>query len=117
MKQSDVKPELITAWKEYNKTMRRCRSKEKTLEEFLKYVQGKTRLKRKGAVDPLRATTLIRESPKVPSGIGIGVAPPKKQENQYTGGNLLGIATMHKSNAVPVFKQSDAEELAKMRRG
>ena len=41
----------------------------------------------------------------------------KPDEKVYTGGNLLGIATMHKSNMVPVFKASDAEEIARMRRG
>lgn len=35
----------------------------------------------------------------------------------YTGVKLLGIATMHKSNAVPVFSEEEAVELAKMRRG
>ena len=35
----------------------------------------------------------------------------------YTGGNLKGIATMHKSNMVPVFNSQDAEDISKMRRG
>jgi len=30
---------------------------------------------------------------------------------------LIGIATMHKSNMVPVFAKSDAEDIARMRRG
>ena len=34
----------------------------------------------------------------------------------YTGGNILGIAQMHKSNAVPVFKAEDAVDIAHMRR-
>lgn len=41
----------------------------------------------------------------------------KKDEKVYSGERkLLGIATMHKSNMVPVFSAEDAEELAKMRR-
>lgn len=40
----------------------------------------------------------------------------KKEENVYTGGNLLGIATMHKSNMVPVFRREDAEAISSMRR-
>lgn len=35
----------------------------------------------------------------------------------YTGTKVLGIATMHKSNAVPVFCAEDAVEISKMRRG
>jgi hypothetical protein len=34
----------------------------------------------------------------------------------YTGDKMLGIGTLHKSNAVPVFRQEEAEEMAKMRR-
>lgn len=34
----------------------------------------------------------------------------------YTGDKVLGIATMHKSNAVPVFRAEDAIDIAKMRR-
>lgn len=35
---------------------------------------------------------------------------------QYTGNNMLGIATMHKSNAVPIFCKESAEDVANMRR-
>ena len=42
----------------------------------------------------------------------------KKEAKVYNGERkLLGIATMHKSNMVPVFEQKDAEDIAKMRRG
>ena len=34
----------------------------------------------------------------------------------YTGTMVKGIATMHKSNAVPVFSNEEAVDLAKMRR-
>lgn len=34
----------------------------------------------------------------------------------YTGNNMLGVATMHKSNSVPVFSQDDAIDIAHMRR-
>ena len=35
----------------------------------------------------------------------------------YTGTKVLGIATMHKSNAVPVFAEEEAVEISRMRRG
>ena len=42
----------------------------------------------------------------------------KKEANVYSGGRkLLGIATLHKSNMVPVFDKESAIEIAKMRRG
>jgi len=50
-----------------------------------------------------------------------GMAPGafgKPEEKVYSGEmQLLGIATMHKSNMVPVFKKQDAEDIARMRRG
>ena len=44
-----------------------------------------------------------------------GVAT-KAPEKVYTGTSILGIATMHKSNAVPVFSSEDAKDISKMRR-
>lgn len=35
----------------------------------------------------------------------------------YTGDRIIGIATLHKSNAVPVFSQEEAVEISRMRRG
>ena len=50
-----------------------------------------------------------------------GMAPgvyAKPEEKVYSGERkLLGIATMHKSNMVPVFAKQDAEDIARMRRG
>ena len=39
----------------------------------------------------------------------------KKPSPIYTGTALLGIATMHKSNAVPVFSSKEALEISKMK--
>ncbi len=41
----------------------------------------------------------------------------KKETMKYTGDLITGIATMHKSNAVPVMKGTDqAKDIARMRR-
>ena len=40
----------------------------------------------------------------------------KKEPMKYTGTLVKGIATMHKSNAVPVINQQEAVDIAKMRR-
>lgn len=40
-----------------------------------------------------------------------------KPNPQYTGTKILGIGTMHKSNAVPVFSDQEAHDIATMRRG
>jgi hypothetical protein len=41
----------------------------------------------------------------------------KKESPKYTGTKMLGIGQLHKSNAVPVFCDQDAIDIAKMRRG
>lgn len=54
--------------------------------------------------------------PRIPSrdtGGNATLAAPKV----YTGTKVKGIATMHKSNAVPVFSDEEAVEISRMRRG
>lgn len=60
----------------------------------------------------------IRETPKIPSLNGGKDMTPavKTPEKVYTGTMIKGIATMHKSNAVPVFSNEEAVDIAKMRR-
>ena len=41
----------------------------------------------------------------------------KKKQQTYTGTKMIGIGTLHKSNAVPVFSEEDAVEISRMRRG
>jgi N-acetylglucosamine-6-phosphate deacetylase len=47
------------------------------------------------------------------SGLGVATLPPAKV---YTGTMVKGIATMHKSNAVPVFSDEQAVDISRMRR-
>ena len=35
---------------------------------------------------------------------------------QYTGDKIMGIGTMHKSNAVPIFSDKEAKDISSMRR-
>lgn len=109
---------FMREFNEYNALMKRLGSKPKTLEQYKAYRSGKLRRGRGKPLpkSPLEATTLRRESPKVPSGDMYDRFVAAKREMQYTGDKLVGIATMHKSNMVPVFKQEDAEDIARMRR-
>jgi len=62
---------------------------------------------------------VTRDVPNYPSLKTSDVIPthcPKKESIQYTGTLIKGIATMHKSNAVPVINKKQAEEIANMRR-
>jgi hypothetical protein len=84
-------------------------------------------LKRMGVGDPGRKITVVpkepayaRPSPDVPSLNSRGEVPTKLEPKVYRGKRrLLGVATMHKSNMVPVFADNPQEaiEIAKMRRG
>lgn len=44
-------------------------------------------------------------------------AVSSKPSPQYTGTKILGIGTLHKSNAVPVFSNEEAVDISRMRRG
>ena len=59
-----------------------------------------------------------RESPKYPSLItsGPGGGTKPVQGLRYTGTKMVGIGTLHKSNAVPVFSEQEATDMARMRR-
>lgn len=104
-------------WLEHKKDCRRLGIKAKTMDEYILYRQGKYKPELRGVVkDPMAATTLRREAPKYESGDGVGVSFGRK-EKIYTGSLIKGIATMHKSNAVPVINEEQAHEVARMRRG
>ena len=60
--------------------------------------------------------TYRRETPKVASLDTGFIACTKKFGNSYTGDKMKGVATMHKSNAVPVFTDAEAKEISSMRR-
>jgi len=60
---------------------------------------------------PGRSTAHI---PSRDTGGGVATLAPAKV---YTGTKVKGIATMHKSNAVPVFSNEEAIDIARMRRG
>jgi hypothetical protein len=44
-------------------------------------------------------------------------AVASKPSPQYSGDKILGIGTLHKSNAVPVFSNEEAIDISRMRRG
>jgi len=59
----------------------------------------------------------VRATPDYPSFQTSGPVSTAKQEpKQYTGDYITGIATMHKSNLVPVSRGIDPKDYATMRR-
>jgi hypothetical protein len=75
--------------------------------------------------EPKRTTPLKSSGPKIPPGretpeirsVDTGwVTCVKPTDKEYTGTKVKGIATMHKSNGVPVFTDEEAKDISKMRR-
>ena len=102
---------------------RKAREQEESWKELLKRhgIEQEER-KRKRALasenytpknEPFRRDT----GPRIPSKDPTNMAPcTKAPDKVYTGTKILGIGTMHKSNAVPIFSNEDAVEISKMRR-
>jgi len=113
--------ELEQEWRKHNKHMRRinCHSAQfDTFEQYLSYRSGNHKPRKqesRGVYVPPK--DFRRETPYIPSlDSGIGFAP-KKESPKYTGTLIKGIATMHKSNAVPITSKEDAIAVSTMRRG
>lgn len=83
---------------------------QRAIKRELKAMQS---VSRPSFVDPRPSHRSTADIPSLDSGIGVAT---KRESPTYTGSAMIGIGQMHKSNAVPIFKQQDAEDLAKMRR-
>ena len=107
--------------REYNKSMKRmgCHNQMMSLEDYDLYVRGLYKPKAKKSETYTPTNSYRRQTPDIPSlGNGVGVATVKEQMKYSGERQLLGIATMHKSNMVPVFadQKEQAKEIASMRR-
>ena len=119
----------VEGWRKQNKFYKQSNIPMMTLTEYIDYVHGVYKPKQE-----LRAVQTpwhysgpqVRDTEHVPSlnsKSGMGTAT-KKPSMQYTGERrLVGIATMHKSNMVPIFADDEdktgkkaATEIATMRR-
>ncbi len=134
--------ELELRWRKHNKSMKQNHMhhmRYDTLEEYIDYCYGRAS-KKPDPRDYRNFTRLHQESQrnyraeedakhreKYPSLMeqqmkegtfnGKGEGMRKKEPMKYTGDLIQGIATMHKSNAVPVMKGTDqAKDIARMRR-
>jgi len=110
-------------WRQHNKDMRRRHLHDMqfdNLKDYIDYRRGmyKSHTKQTKEFVPLKWEPYCRETKHIPSlgGIPTGVAS-KPEPKVYTGDLIIGVATMHKSNAVPVMRGTDqAKDIAKMRR-
>ena len=116
--------QLKIDWKRHNKDCRRRHihaAQFEKFEDYRAYVRGEYKAP-KQRPNPLNnyQAPKVREKKHYPSlSNNIAGLTPRKESMQYTGERkLLGIATMHKSNMVPIFEDNkhEAIEIAQMRR-
>jgi len=109
-------------WQEKNRELKRQGRPKITYEQYVDELHGrvtKTKLRpsQQGVWTGNYQTPIGRESVAVPSkDTGQGQATLSAPK-VYTGTKVKGIATMHKSNAVPVFSDEEATDISRMRRG
>jgi hypothetical protein len=84
-------------------------------DEIVKKYEPKKPVKYK-AVTWQPTKSYVRETPHIPSLNTFGGSATKASPKVYTGDKMMGIATLHKSNAVPVFNSQEAVDISKMRR-
>ena len=70
----------------------------------------------KKIVSPVVTRQPIREVPRYPSLNSTGGSTAPLERKVYTGTLIKGIATMHKSNAIPIIDEQHAIDVAQMRR-
>lgn len=116
---------LETQWRQHNKDMRRRHMHDlqfKTFNEYVDYIHGryKPKQKEKEFREYAPSKSYVRNTESYPSLQTSNTVPgtcTKRESPKYTGDLIVGIATMHKSNAVPVMRGTkQAEDIAKMRR-
>lgn len=84
-------------------------------------LEQEQRKKQRALSAPIDSTKPMKyrgqDDPKIPSKQSwVTGAVASKPSQQYTGTKIIGIGTMHKSNAVPIFSDNEAKEISSMRR-
>lgn len=116
---------LKLEWRQYNKRMRQTNSHSlqfDVFEDYVAYTRGeyKPKAKKTEFVPYETPKSYVRNTEKYPSLKTSDSVPglcAKKESLQYTGDLIVGIATMHKSNLVPIMRGTEqAKDVAQMRR-
>ena len=127
--QKDIERHTIE-WRKHNKAMRRANNHSlqyDTVDDYIAYVRGEYKAPKRKAQPYKPDESWRREQPRIPSSMEEAIkngtfnkgcsGGTKKESMKYTGDLIVGIATMHKSNAVPVINKQEATDIARMRRG
>jgi len=108
-------------WRKYNKDMRKshCHNLQfATLKDYIEYRSSKSKKFAKEFKEYVPEKTFERKQQKYasipPTATDISFSKPERPE--YTGDYIVGIATMHKSNLVPVGRDDNPKDYSTMRR-
>jgi hypothetical protein len=111
--------ELEQGWRERNQRLKEMRLPKESFDQYLEWVYGrgkKTKTQHNYEVTSTTLTDKTKQPVSRPNTWTTG-ACALKTSPKYTGTEILGIATMHKSNMVPVFSNQEAKDISTMRRG
>lgn len=121
--------ELQESWRKHNKDMKRHglhSMRYEKFEDYLDYCFGRIKPKSNKKTATIATTNpyidqriaehreKYKSAPMNTAGNG---CCHKVEPMKYTGTLIKGIATMHKSNAVPIIDDEQAKDIARMRRG
>ena len=113
--------ELQADWMQHNRDLKRQGLPKIDFDEYVDNRRGIVRKKsaQVSKVEIFNTTPYRREEPRIPSLMSMGSPDScaKKEPLKYTGTLVKGIATMHKSNAVPVINEEQMQDISRMRRG
>jgi hypothetical protein len=105
----------------YNRELKRQGSPRLTWEQYMDMRLGKVT-----KVKPSQVRTNFVSTPTHPRYVDrqhipslgiVGGNTDRRESLKYTGTLVKGIATMHKSNAVPVINDEQMQDISRMRRG
>ena len=112
----------MDGWREKCKQNKRLGLAKPTFEEYVDALHGRVKTEKPKLVplqpshDPVMEK--IRQHKELyPSLNSMQGSTARPEPKVYTGTLIKGIATMHKSNAVPIINKEQAIDIANMRRG
>ena len=114
---------MYNEWRQYNKRMRNAylhAAQFDSLQDYIDYRMGKTKIKKREfkTYEPPKTNSRRDSTKEYPSLSTDSIPGPaaRTESPKYSGDYIVGIATMHKSNLVPVGRGDDPENYSTMRR-
>jgi hypothetical protein len=101
------------------------RTKKKDIQQYQEWLASVNSMTTGFSKTPVTRSMPKYQTPKVPENRSTKNIPSlqtiecdtsAKPTKVYTGDKMIGIGTLHKSNAVPIFRKEDAKDQANMRR-